>query len=494
MHLSKKNALKRLISRYLERKTYLCSQNFTQNDIIDTKSTMKVTLEKPTAQRGLITVNIEQADYAPQVEKALKDYKKKAQMPGFRPGNVPMNVIKKRFGNSVKAEEVDKTVTKALFDYIRTEKVPVLGQPLPDETQEPQHIETQEDFSFRFEVALEPEFDAKLTAKDKVAYYDITVDDARVDEQIKGFQQRAMHPVEAKEYEDGDVLRGNICELDETNAPKEGGVAADGVSLMPKYFKADDQKTYFEGAKKGDAIIFNPSKANEGNEAEMGAILKLPKEEAITHTGDFMFTITDISRMAPHPVDQELFDQVYGKDTIKSEEDFRTRVREDITQQFAADSDYRLLIDIRKYLENRVGKLNFDEELLRRILKASNDEKEAEKIDQEFEKSLAELQWHLIRQQLIEQTAVKIEPTELQATAQQSARFQFAQYGMTNIPEEYLAQYAEKMLQDENQRRNLIEQAIDTKLSAALKNVVTLEHKNVSLEEFNKLFENDTQK
>ncbi|MBR4553450.1 MAG: trigger factor [Bacteroidaceae bacterium] len=450
---------------------------------------MKVTLKKPAAHRGVITVNIEKTDYTTQVEKALKDYKKKAQMPGFRPGMVPMSVIQKRIGASVKAEEVDKVVTKALFDYIREEKVPVLGTPIADETQEPQRIEAQNDFIFKFEVALEPEFDGTLSSKDKVDYYDITVDDARIDEQIKGFQQRAVHPVEANEYEDGDVLRGNICELDENKAPKEQGVAADEVSLMPKYFKAEEQKTYFEGAKKGDAIIFNPSIANDGNEAEMAAILKLPKEDAVTHTGEFMFTITDISRMAPHPVDQELFDQIYGKDVVKSEEEFRSKIKEELTQQFAADSDYRLLIDIRQYLEKRVGKLEFDEELLRKILKASNDEKEAKKIDEDFDKSLAELQWHLMRNKLIEQTGIKVEPQELQAAATQSARFQFAQYGMTNIPEEYLKQYADKMLQDENQRRNLIEQAIDTKLSAALKNVVTLTHKQVSLEDFNKLFE-----
>lgn len=450
---------------------------------------MKVTLEKPAAHRGVITINIEKTDYTTQVEKALKDYKKKAQMPGFRPGMVPMSVIQKRIGASVKAEEVDKVVTKALFDYIREEKVPVLGTPIADETQEPQRIEAQDDFIFKFEVALEPEFDGTLSSKDKVDYYDITVDDARIDEQIKGFQQRAVHPVEANEYEDGDVLRGNICELDENKAPKEQGVAADEVSLMPKYFKAEEQKTYFEGAKKGDAIIFNPSIANDGNEAEMAAILKLPKEDAVTHTGEFMFTITDISRMAPHPVDQELFDQIYGKDVVKSEEEFRSKIKEELTQQFAADSDYRLLIDIRQHLEKRVGKLEFDEELLRKILKASNDEKEAKKIDEDFDKSLAELQWHLMRNKLIEQTGIKVEPQELQAAATQSARFQFAQYGMTNIPEEYLKQYADKMLQDENQRRNLIEQAIDTKLSAALKNVVTLTHKQVSLEDFNKLFE-----
>ena len=352
---------------------------------------MKVTLEKPAAHRGVITVNIEKTDYTTQVEKALKDYKKKAQMPGFRPGMVPMSVIQKRIGASVKAEEVDKVVTKALFDYIREEKVPVLGTPIADETQEPQRIEAQDDFIFKFEVALEPEFDGTLSSKDKVDYYDITVDDARIDEQIKGFQQRAVHPVEANEYEDGDVLRGNICELDENKAPKEQGVAADEVSLMPKYFKAEEQKTYFEGAKKGDAIIFNPSIANDGNEAEMAAILKLPKEDAVTHTGEFMFTITDISRMAPHPVDQELFDQIYGKDVVKSEEEFRSKIKEELTQQFAADSDYRLLIDIRQYLEKRVGKLEFDEELLRKILKASNDEKEAKKIDEDFDKSLAEL-------------------------------------------------------------------------------------------------------
>ncbi|MBP3229080.1 MAG: trigger factor [Bacteroidaceae bacterium] len=450
---------------------------------------MKVTFEKPTAQRGVVTVSIEQADYAPQVKKALKDYQKKAQLPGFRPGNVPMGLIQKRVGPAIKAEEVDKAVTKALFDYIRENKVAVLGQPLGDDSQEQQNIEGQDNFEFRFLVALEPEFDATLTQKDKIPYYNITVDDARVDEQVKGFQQRGSRPAEASEYEDGDVLRGNISELDETGAPKEGGVYAEGSSLMPKYFKADDQKAYFEGAKKGDAIIFNPTKANDGNEAELAAILKLPKEEVKEHTGDFLFTITDISRMKPAEVDQELFDQVYGKDAVKSEEEFRARIKEELTQQFAADSDFRFLIDVREYLTKRVGKLEFDEELLRRIVKQGEQDGDKEMSDEDFQKSVEELQWHLTRQQLIEKQGLKLEADELQQTAVQAARFQFAQYGMSNIPDEYLLDYAKRMLDNEEQRQSLVRRALDTKLSLALKNVVTLDQKQVSLDDFNKLFE-----
>ena len=193
--------------------------------------------------------------------------------------------------------------------------------------------------------------------------------------------------------------------------------------------------------------------------------------------------------MKPAEVDQELFDQVYGKDAVKSEEEFRARIKEELTQQFAADSDFRFLIDVREYLTKRVGKLEFDEELLRRIVKQGEQDGDKEMSDEDFQKSVEELQWHLTRQQLIEKQGLKLEADELQQTAVQAARFQFAQYGMSNIPDEYLLDYAKRMLDNEEQRQSLVRRALDTKLSLALKNVVTLDQKQVSLDDFNKLFE-----
>ena len=157
--------------------------------------------------------------------------------------------------------------------------------------------------------------------------------------------------------------------------------------------------------------------------------------------------------------------------------------------QFVADSDYKFLLDVRTHVMGKLGKLEFPEKLLKRLMQANNPDKGPEFVEENFEKSIEELQWHLAKEQLLQQNEVKIENDELRQTAIQAARFQFAQYGMNNIPDDYLSQYAESMLKDERQRGALVERAIDTKLATVLKNVVTLQHKEVSLEEFNKLFE-----
>lgn len=449
---------------------------------------MNISLEKNGNVSAVLTVKMEKADYADNVKKAIKEMSRKAQMPGFRPGKVPVGLVQKMYGPQAKADAVNKLLNDSLFNYIKENKVNMLGEPLSSEKQQPQDIEKQEDFEFVFDIALAPEFKAELAKDDTVDYYDIEVSDEQVDAQVKQLAQQAGHPEEAESYEERDILRGLIAELDADGQPKDGGLQVEKVSLMPTYFKNDDQKKIFEGAKKNDVITFCPSKAYEGSETEVAALLKVEKEKVGEYAGNFSFQVEEISRFVPAELNQDFFDQVFGKDAVKNEEEFRNKVKEGIAMQRTADSDYKFLLDVRAYMENKVGQLEFPDELLKKIMKANNPDKDDNFVEENYVKSIEELKWHLIREQLVAANDIKIEDKDVKAAAIQATRFQFAQYGMNNIPDEYLEQYASEMLKKKEQVNALVERSIDTKLTAVLKTVVTLNHKSISVEDFGKMF------
>lgn len=450
---------------------------------------MNISLEKASNVSAVLTVKMEKADYADQVKKALKTICQKAQMPGFRPGKVPMGLVQKMYGAQAKAEEVNKLLSDKLFEYIKENNVNMLGEPLPSEKQEPQDIEKQDDFEFVFDIALAPEFEASLTDADTVDYYDIEVTDEQVEAQVKAFAGRAGHPEAVESYEDRDIVRGILAELGEDGLPKEDGVRVENASVMPTYFKNDAQKAFFATAKKNDVLTFNPSEAYEGNEAETAALLKIKKEEVANHNGNFSLQIEEISRFVPAEINQELFDSIYGKDTVKTEEEFRAKIKEGMAAQYVNDSDYKFLLDVRAYLEKKVGDLEFPDELLKKIMRANNPDKEGSFVEDNYAKSIEELKWHLIKEKLVKANNIKVDDNDVKTMAIEAARYQFAQYGMHNIPDEYLGNYAQEMLKKKEQVNGLVERCIDKKLTAALKPMVKLAHKPVSVEDFNKMFE-----
>ena len=451
---------------------------------------MDIKFDKVGNVSGELTINMVKADYEAQVTKSLKDFSHKAQMPGFRPGKVPMSLIKKMYGTTAKAEEVNKLLESTLFNYIKENKINMLGEPLSSEKQEAQDIENQDDFTFIFDIALAPEFKAELTKDDTVDYYDIEVSEDMISKQLGALQQQAGHPEEVEAYESNDILRGTLAELDENGQPKEGGLVIETASLMPKYFKSDDEKAKFEGSKKNDVITFCPSAAYEANEAELSALLKIDKDKVVEHAGNFSYQIDSISRFVPAELNEEFFEKVFGKDAeVKSEEDARAKVKETIQSLQVNDSDYKFLLDVRSYMENKVGNLEFPDELLKKIMKANNKDKDEKFVDENYEKSIVELKWHLIKEQLVEANNVKVDDKDVKSAAVQAARFQFAQYGMNNIPDEYLENYAQEMLKNREQVNGLVERCIDQKLTEALKEVVTLNHKAISAEDFTKMFD-----
>lgn len=452
---------------------------------------MDIQFEKVGKVSGVITINMVKADYEANVKKSLKELGKKIQMPGFRPGHVPANLVKKMYGTQAKAEEVNKLLQDSLFDYIKTKKINMLGEPLGSEKQEPQDIEKQDDFTFIFDIAIAPKFKAELTADDNVDYYDIEVSDDMITKQLGALQQQAGHPESVESYEERDILRGTLAELDENGQPKEGGIVVETCSLMPAYFKNDDQKNIFNGAKKNDVITFNPTTAYEANEAELMSLFKIEKDDVQNHAGNFSFQVNEISRFVPAALDQEFFDKAFGKDEVKSEEEARTKIKESIQDLQKNDSDYKFLIDVRAYMENKVGELEFADDLLKKIMKANNKDKDDKFIEDNYAKSIEMLKWQLIKDQLVKANKIKVDDKDVKAAAVQAARFQFAQYGMNNIPDEYLENYAQEMLKHQEQVSQLVDRCVDQKLAEALKTVVTLNHKNISAEDFAKMFEEE---
>ncbi|MBR0433828.1 MAG: trigger factor [Bacteroidaceae bacterium] len=449
---------------------------------------MNIQFNKTSNVAAELTLSLEKADYQERVEKALKDYRKKASLPGFRPGQVPMSLMKKRFGNEITAEEVQKVLSEKLYGYLREEKVDMLGEPLASEKQQPIDFEAEQ-LDFIFDIALAPQFDAKLTDKDKVPFYHIDVTDEMVDGQVKAYTQRGGHYEKVETYQDGDMTKGHIAELDENGNIREGGIQKEDAVILPNYFKADDQKKKFEGIGVNTVITFNPSDAYEGSAIELSTLLGITKEEAANVHTNFSYQINEITRYVPAELTQEFFDTVFGEGVVKSEEEFRARVSEQLKAQFEGDSQYRFLIDVRKYLEERIGELEWPDELLKRIMRANNPDKGDDYVEQNYAGSVKELEWHLIKEQLADQTGIKVEQDDVLETAKEQTRAQFAQYGMTNIPDDVITNYANEQLKKREQLDNLVARTVERKLGTALREVVKLDEKNISFSDFQKLFE-----
>lgn len=451
---------------------------------------MKISFENPDKINGLLTIVVEEEDYKNDVEKTLKDYRKKANVPGFRPGQAPMGMIKRQFGPSVKMDAVNKLIGQQIYKYVQDNKIQMLGEPLTSEKQAPVDIEKDGPYTFMFDIAVAPEMKVSLTGRDKVDYYKIVVDDKTIDQQVEMLASRAGSYEKAENYEGNDMLKGDLRELDENGNTKEGGITVESAVLMPSYIKVDEQKNLFEGAKLGDIITFNPRKAYPDNDTELSQLLKIERDAAKDMVSDFSYQITEIQRFKKHEVNEELFKQVFGEDTdVKDEAAFRAKIAEGLNAQLVNDSDYKFLLDVRVHCEKKVGKLEYPDALLKRIMLANNKDKGEKFVEDNYEQSIKELNWHLIKEQLVSAQDIKVDDNDIKETAKEAARAQFAQYGMTNIPEEYIDNYANEIIKKGDSTDALVDRSIDRKLAAVLKGVVKLNEKEVSVEDFNKMMQ-----
>ena len=450
---------------------------------------MNISFENPDKINGVLKITIEKDDYQGEVDKTLKNYRKQANVPGFRKGQAPIGMIKRQFGMQVKMDVINKILGDKLNGYIIDNKIAMLGNPLPNEAQVEQDLEKDGPFEFIFDIAVAPEINVEINGNDEIDHYSIDVDDKLVDQQVDMFRSRAGHYDKVEEYDaaQNDMLKGDLRELDADGNAKEDGIVVEQAVLMPEYIKVEDQKSLFDGSKLGSVITFNPKKAYPESNAEIKSLLKISEEQAESLTSDFTFLVTEISRFAKAEVNQELFDQVFGEGNVNDEADFRQKVADSIKVQFANDEEFKFMLDVRKYAEDKVGEVAFPDELLKRIMKSNNQDKDDKFIEDNYAASVKELKWSLIKNELMKANEVKVEREDVVKVVKDVTRMQFAQYGMSNVPEEYLDSYVDKLMKEEKNLESYVERASDVKLAEALKKVVKLNEKTVSLDEFNKI-------
>lgn len=450
---------------------------------------MNITRENIDELNATLTITIEKADYESKVDEILKEHRKKATMPGFRPGKVPFGMIKKMYGTSVMVDEINKMISESLNKYITDEKLNVLGEPMPNETdQEMIDWENQESFDFKFDIGIAPEFELKLSKRDKIPYYDIQVSDDMLDSYVKSYTRRFGTLQPANVVEENETLRGNFVQCDVDGNIMEDGITADDAVISLEVMKNDDIKSQFNGAKVDDIITFNVKEAYP-NETEISSLLKIDKEKVAEIIGDFQFTVKEISKFTDAEINQELFDKAFGEGAVKSEEEFRQHLSDDIKKSLARESDYKFQLDTKDKLVNK-AKIDLPSAFLKRWLIYVNKDKFSEEdVEKDFPRFEEDLKWQLIKDSLIKEHELKVEQEEVIEYAKEFTRAQFAQYGLNNLGDEHVEQYAMEMLKKQDEARNIYERKFEEKVIEKVKELVKIDEKEVSSDEFNKLFE-----
>ncbi len=450
---------------------------------------MNITKEDVDKLNAVLKVHIEKKDYEPEVEKVLRDYKRKAKLNGFRPGKVPFGLVKKMYGKQVLVEQVNKLVSESISGYLKDEDIKILGEPLiNEEKQESIDWENQQEFNFVFDLGLTPDINIKLGQKDKITFHTIKVDDELINEQIENYKQQFGSFQQVDAIENEEMLKGDIKELDENGQHKEEGITAENAILALNVVKDDSIKKKFKGAKKGDKIIFNLKKAYP-NDADVASLLSIDKEIAANLTADFEVTINEINRFQKAEANQELFDKLYGEGEVKSENEFKEKVKEQIKTSLIKDSEYKFNQDAKNLILKKAN-IELPEDFLKRwILSTNNENTTKEKLDEDFENHRDEFKWQVIKNNIIKENDLKVSEQEVKELAKQVALMQFQQYGMVNLPEEQLAQFADEMLKKDEERRRLYEKLYEDKIFEFIKNNVTVENKEINKEKFKKLLE-----
>ena len=450
---------------------------------------MNITRENIDNLNAILTVSIEKNDYEVNVNEVLKNYRKKANMPGFRPGMVPAGLIKKMYGKAALADEVNKIMSKGLNEYIQAENLNILGEPLPNDEKQPAiDWDTQTDYSFVYDIGMAPEITVKLDKNITLPYYSIQANDDMVNKQLEAYAGRLGENKVVESVEDKDTVRGNFVQLNEDGTELEGGIQAEKVIIAVDLIKDEKVKASFIGKIAGDVVVFDPLKAYE-NKHEVGHMLSISHEEAESLSGNFSFTIIEVLRFEKAELNKELFDKIYGEDSgITTEEEFKAKIKTELEENFVYSSDYKFTIDSHEAL---VKSIQFDlpETFLKRWIKVTNEKMTDEQIESDFDSFMLDLKWQLIKDRIVKDNDLKITEEDVRSLAKVMALNQFRQYGLSNVSDEHLENYANHMLKNEEERRKLASRKQEDIIISAIKNKVTLDFKETAYEEFNKMLE-----
>ncbi|HCC70501.1 MAG TPA: trigger factor [Bacteroidales bacterium] len=447
---------------------------------------MNITRENIDELNAVLKVKVVKDDYEEKMNDVLKDYKKKANIKGFRPGKVPFGLIKKMYGSNVKLEEINKIVSGNISKYITEEKLEILGDLLP-KTDDNQSIdiETQEEFEFSFEIGLAPEFEVSLSARNKVPYYKIKIDKKLRGDFLDNYRRRFGQYEDAEEVTEEDMLRGDIVKLSDDGNTIDETLRHDS-SMSVKVIKDEPVKKDIIGRKAGDSVDFDIRKSFP-NDHEIAGLLQTDHNKLDGTDGVYRFTINAINRFKMADVNQELFDRVYGEGKVQSEEEFMKKLDEEISNNLAKESDYKLNLDTRNMV---ISKTDFElpEEFLKKWLMATNKDITEDQVEKDFEDFVKDLRWQLIRNKVAKENEIKVEEEDMLKEAKEFTRLQFQQYGIYNAEDSQLESYAKEILKKEEDYRRIADKVIDDKVLVKIKEEIKIDNKKVSTDEFNKLF------
>lgn len=449
---------------------------------------MNVSIEKIDNVNGKITVSIEENDYKEKVTSELKRIGKTHTLPGFRKGHVTVDQLRRRFGKQVKSDVINQEVYEAVINYIRENKLAILGEPLPVEVKEINMNDA--DYTFEYEIGITPEFSVDLKNV-KLPYYNIEVSKEMVDEQDANFRERFGNQVPGEEVDEKALVKGSIMELNEDGSVKESedAIQVVGGIIAPMYLKDKEEADKFIGKKLNEKVVFNPYKACDGDVTRLASMLNIDKEKAAEVKADFEMSIAEIIVVKPAELNEEYYKNIFGPDKVKTEEEYFEAIKQMISAQISGNSDMLFRMQAEKQLVEEFGNFELPQEFLKKWLVRRNEGLTAENIDEEFEKMIPSLKWQLIKERIAVDTEVKIEEADVTNHAKAIARQQFAQYGMTNVEDDMLADYAKRILEDKNTRSRIVEEAGDAKLFEAIKQTAKIEAKGVSVEEFKAIAE-----
>lgn len=448
---------------------------------------MNITLEDKGNLTKLLKIEVQPEDYKESVTKQLKDYQKKAQEPGFRVGKVPFGIINKKYGRAVRLEEVNKLITDKLNAYLTDNKIPVLGQPIPNEENAPKGDFAKDDtFEFFFDLGLSPEINLDLKEKE-FAFNKITVDEKQVDEYVKNIlNQHGEQKSIDDEVKAGDIVKGKIMEMDADGNQKADGIVNAEATLGVDYIKDEDTKKLFLGAKKEDVIAFDPKKAAGDNDTELAYMLGIEKEAATAIGDTFNFVIEDVTRLEPAQIDEELYKKVYPAEEITTEEAFRAKVKEDSEKAYERESQRFLMAEASDKLVEET-EMELPDAFLKRWLVQNEENITAEMLENDYDKYARSMKWQMIENKLIKDFEIEVKEEEVKAMFR---TYFMQQMGGAEISEEMKQQLdpiVDSMMQNQEQVKQVYEQLFDEKLSRVIKDNSKLKVNEVSYDEFIKL-------
>ena len=451
---------------------------------------MNIIRENIDELNSVIKLNIEKSDYEKRVNDILKGYQKKANMPGFRPGKVPFGMIQRMYGVSVLVDEMNKIISENITEYIAQNNLRVLGEPLPSESQKTFDFDTDENFEFTFDIALAPEFEVNLDKKIKVPFYRVAITDDMVDGEMKNMTGRFGKNEQSEKIGEKSVVKGSFIQVDEAGNDVENGITTEDSVISMAVIKDDKAKKLLLNKAVGESVTFDVRKAFP-NDNEMSYILKISKEEAEKIDSQFKLTISEITDFTDPELNQELFDKLFGKDVVTSEEEMIAKVKENLGKNSLMESEYRFTMDARKAISSKLD-IKLPEDFLKRWIRATNKNQEEvsdENMEKELPRFIEDLRWQLIKDKIAKDKEVKIEQEDVIEYAKKAAKIQFMQYGLTSIPDEHIERYAVDMMKEEESAKRFYDGALSDKVMNIVKESVKLDEKEISREDFNKLFE-----